>query len=77
MEDDAGHQARLVIGFAVAALTRSFGQTAPGPPAFEVASIKLADPSHPLKGMYGYLTYPGGRVLFGGSTLEMADRGCA
>src|ERR1022692_228350 len=56
----------LAICLAIVTPPAMFGQTAP-PPAFEVASIKPSPPS----GHLGVLTYPGGRVRFGHSTLEM------
>jgi uncharacterized protein (TIGR03435 family) len=38
-------------------------------PEFEVATIKPSDPN--AGGMVGFLSYPGGRVLFGHSSLKM------
>jgi uncharacterized protein (TIGR03435 family) len=62
----------MVIGIAVAGLSGSSGQTAstpgaPNRPVFEVASIKL---SNPTAGMVGVFTYPGGGVFFGHMTLQ-------
>ncbi|SPF38684.1 conserved exported hypothetical protein [Candidatus Sulfopaludibacter sp. SbA4] len=60
--------ARLVIGLTVTALAGLFGQAASGPPAFEVASLK---PANPQDSVIGLFTYPGGRITVTLYTLEM------
>jgi uncharacterized protein (TIGR03435 family) len=57
----------LVIGVAALVPAELFPQPATNTRAFEVASIRPSPPT----GHLGYLTYPGGRVHFGHSTLEM------
>ncbi len=57
----------VMIGAAAWAPAQLVAQFPTGSRAFEVASIKLSPPA----GLLGYLTYPGGRVRFGHSTLEM------
>lgn len=55
--------------FACAAAVSLFSQTV-SPPAFEVASVK---PSNPVGGrmeINGFYTYPGGRIVCHGCTLE-------
>src|SRR5580704_2911769 len=47
-------------------MSTAFAQTGAAPPAFDVASIKLSDPT---KGMLGWLVYPGGRVRIGHASL--------
>lgn len=47
-----------------------FSQTPTGPPAFEVASVKPANPVGGRMEINGFYTYPGGRIVCHGCTLE-------
>jgi len=58
--------ANLLIAFAAIA-PPSFGQTPASPPAFEVASVR---PANPQTRVIGIFTYPGGRIRVGLFTLE-------
>ena len=57
----------LTIGLGMFAPAELFSQAAAPVPAFEVASIEPSPPT----GHLGNLTYPGGRVRFGHSPLQM------
>jgi uncharacterized protein (TIGR03435 family) len=59
----------LVVVTAVAA-SGLLGQTQANPPAFEVVSIKPSNPQGGRMEMNGFYTYPGGRVVGHGCTLE-------
>jgi len=57
------------LGAAVLASYGLFGQAAPPPPSFEVASVK---PARPPAGQHvGIFNYPGGRISVSQLTLEM------
>jgi uncharacterized protein (TIGR03435 family) len=55
---------------AVACAASLFSQTPPSPPAFEVASVKPWDPPGGRGEINGFYTYPGGRIVCNGCTLE-------
>lgn len=58
----------LVVGWLLAAAGSGRGQEVVRP-AFEVATIKLFDGSR--SGLVGFVSYPGGRVVMGASTVKM------
>jgi uncharacterized protein (TIGR03435 family) len=60
--------AHVAIGIGVIAAARLVGQTASGQPAFEVASVKPADPQGRMIALF---TYPGGRITVSLYTLQM------
>jgi uncharacterized protein (TIGR03435 family) len=55
---------------ALAATSTLFSQTLTNPPAFEVASVKPWDPPGGRGEINGFYTYPGGRIVCNGCTLE-------
>jgi uncharacterized protein (TIGR03435 family) len=55
---------------AVVCAANLFSQTLPSPPAFEVASVKPASPVGGRMEINGFYTYPGGRIVCHGCTLE-------
>jgi uncharacterized protein (TIGR03435 family) len=60
-------KASLAVSLAVLALRGLFAQPAPGPPAFEVASVKPSGPQSKTLGIY---TFPGGRLTAENRTLQ-------
>ncbi len=58
-----------ICAIACAATVSLFGQPV-SPPAFEVASVKPANPVGGRMEINGFYTYPGGRIVCHGCTLE-------
>jgi|SRR5271157_1654696 len=57
--------------FAILVVSAAFGQTSPAPPAFEVASVKLASPDEHI---VDFRVYPGGRLRVTNQTLNVILR---